>query len=747
MNRFYLTAAIDYVNGRPHLGTAYEKVTADVIARYRRLCGQPTRFVMGNDEHSQNVFQRAAEVGLDPLAFCDRMEGVFREVWAKLDVSFDDFIRTTEERHRVAVTTLVERIAAAGDLYEGEYEGWYCVSCEAFKRDKDLVDGECPVHRGKPDWLREKNHFFRLSRYRDRLLDHYAAHPDFLQPEVRRNEMLRLLEGGLEDISISRTGQRWGIPLPFDPSNVVYVWFDALINYMTAVGYGADEEEFARWWPADLHVVGKDITRFHAVVWPAMLMSAGIALPRRVFGHGWVNWGGQRMSKSLGTSVDPLEAADRLGPDPLRLYLVKEIVYGQDGDFTWERFEERYNADLANNLGNLVSRVVAMAHRYRGGRVAPVPGAVPRLADRAADVVRRYREALDRYELHAGMAAAFDLIDAANEFITRSEPWVLAKAPDRAAELDQALFEMVEAVRIAALLLWPAMPSSCAEIWRRMGEARPIAESRLDDAAWSNAGRQVVKGPPLWPRLEAGGSLGATAAGAAGARAGSGTAPPDPGKRKLRIGQDKAGVATEKGTGATSAESVPGERKPRIGQDEARVAAERGTGTTMTDDTTTAPPRAGAEVGPGRAKAAGGDAPPAAPSGGAEPAASAGAAPGATAAPPADGPRISFDDFMKVQLRVARVLAAEAIPKSKKLLKVTVDDGGGERTLVAGIARAYAPETLVGRTIVIVANLEKAKLMGVESNGMILAATDPDGGPVLLGVDDPDKAPPGARVR
>ena len=369
MNRFYLTTAIDYVNSRPHLGTAYEKVTADVIARYRRLRGHPTRFVMGNDEHSQNVFQRATELGLDPRVFCDRMEAVFREVWAKLDVSFDDFIRTTEARHRVAVTTLVERIAAAGDLYEGEYEGWYCVSCEAFKQDRDLVDGECPVHRSKPDWVKEKNHFFRLSRYRDRLLEHYAAHPTFVQPEVRRNEMLRLLERGLEDISVSRTGQRWGIPLPFDPSNVVYVWFDALTNYMAAVGYGSDEEQFATWWPADVHVVGKDITRFHAVVWPAMLMSAGIAPPRRVFGHGWVNWQGRRMSKSLGTNVDPLDAADRLGPDPLRLYLVKEIVYGQDGDFTWERFDERYNADLANNFGNLVSRVTAMAHKYRGGRV------------------------------------------------------------------------------------------------------------------------------------------------------------------------------------------------------------------------------------------------------------------------------------------------------------------------------------------------------------------------------------------
>jgi methionyl-tRNA synthetase len=324
----------------------------------------------------------------------------------------------------------------------------------------------------------------------------------FLQPDVRRNEMLRLLEGGLEDISVSRTGQSWGIPLPFDPSRVVYVWFDALISYIAAVGYATDDERFRAWWPADLHVVGKDITRFHAVVWPAMLMSAGLPLPKRVFGHGWVNWQGQRMSKSLGTSVDPLDAADRLGPDPLRLYLVKEIAYGHDGDFTWERFEERYNADLANNLGNLVNRVAVMAHKYRGGRLAPVPGAISQLADRAADVVRRYRVAMDEHQLHTGMAAAFDLVDATNEFITRSEPWVLARTPDRRAELDQALFEMAEAVRIAAILLWPAMPASCTEILRRMGQVGPISEIRLDrDTTWAGGERQIVKGSLLWPRI------------------------------------------------------------------------------------------------------------------------------------------------------------------------------------------------------------------------------------------------------
>ena len=397
MSKFYLTTAIDYVNNRPHLGTAYEKVAADVIARYKRLCGVPTRFVMGNDEHSQNVYQRAQELGVEPLAFCDRMEAEFRDVWQRLDISFDDFIRTTQPRHRAAVTRLVSRIAEAGDLYEGDYEGWYCVSCESFKPEKDLVDGRCPIHQREPEWLKEKNHFFRLSRYRQPLLDHYAGNPHFLEPEIRRNEILRLLEAGVEDISMSRAGQPWGIPLPANPASVVYVWADALINYASAVGYGTDEELFERWWPADLHVIGKDITRFHCVVWPAMLMSAGVPLPRQVFGHGWVHWKGQKMSKSLGTAVDPLEAAERLGPDPLRLYLTREIAFGQDGDFTWDRFEERYNVDLANNLGNLVSRLASMAQRYRQGRLVS-PAAPPGpLAEAAAAAVADYRRAMEAY--------------------------------------------------------------------------------------------------------------------------------------------------------------------------------------------------------------------------------------------------------------------------------------------------------------------------------------------------------------
>src|SRR3954454_15035111 len=400
VKRFFLTTAIDYVNSRPHLGTAYEKICADVIARYKRLCGFETRFLMGNDEHSQNVFKKASDEGLDPLAYCDQMEREFRRTWAHLDVSFDDFIRTTEPRHKAGVTELAKRLYDAGDIYEGVYEGWYCVSCEEFKQEKDLVDGNCPLHPTlKPEWIREKNYFFRLSKYQQPLLDHFAAHPEFLQPDVRRNEILRLIEGGLQDISVSRAGQSWGIPLPWDPSSVVYVWFDALINYASAVGLGGDQDLFATWWPANLHVIGKDITRFHAVIWPAMLMAAKIALPRHIFGHGFMTMNGQRMSKTLGTIIDPVDAAARLGVDPLRLYLVKEVTFGGDGDFSWERYDERYNVDLANNLGNLVSRVTAMASRYRQGRLTPASAPATELTRLAEQVVNDYRAAMDRFAL------------------------------------------------------------------------------------------------------------------------------------------------------------------------------------------------------------------------------------------------------------------------------------------------------------------------------------------------------------
>ena len=661
MPRFYLTTAIDYVNSRPHLGTAYEKIAADVVARYKRLAGFETRFVMGNDEHSQNVFRSAKEQGLPALDYCDRMEVEFTRTWRHLDVSFDDFIRTTEARHRAGVTEIVNRIHAAGDIYEGSYEGWYCDGCEAFKQEKDLVDGRCPLHPTTAlQWIKEKNYFFRLSKYQQPLLEHFAAHPGFLVPEARRNEIVRLLESGLEDISVSRAGQAWGIPLPFDPSSVVYVWFDALINYASAVGLGHDAERFRTWWPADLHVIGKDITRFHTVIWPAMLMSAGLPLPRQVFAHGFMTLNGQRMSKSLGTIVDPVEAAARHGVDPLRLYLVKEIAFGNDGDFSWTRYDERYNVDLANNLGNLVSRVATMAEKYRGGRLLPAeaPG---RLAGIAADALAEYRGQMDAFALEGGVAAAFRLIDAANEYITSTEPWALARDAGQASRLSQVLFDVAEAVRVAAVLLLPVMPRSAAEVLRRVGAPDPVDTIRLEDAAWRADGeRIIIKGAALWPRVE---------------------------------------------TNEKSRSTPVEEKAPSAPQ-----------ASTPTPTPTPAPAPVSAQ-----------------------------AAPGAPAERPVADSKITIDDFMKVDLRVAKVLAAEKVPNSRKLVKLSIDVGTEQRTLVAGIAEAYEPEQLVGRTIVMVFNLKPAKLMGIESNGMVLAAS-PDGGkPTLVGFDA--EVPPGTRVR
>ena len=502
---FYITCAIDYPNSEPHIGTAYEKIAADTIARYKRLCGEEVFFLMGLDEHSQNVDDRAREEGLEPMEFTDRMEKVFREAWAAVNVVFDDFIRTTEDRHRRAVEAMVARADAAGDLYMGKYEGRYCVSCEDYYQERDLIDGKCPVHETEPAFREEENVFFRLSAYQDRLSAHYEAHPEFVQPEVRRNEMLAWIEQGLDDISVSRASDGWGIPMPGHEGQSVYVWFDALTNYLSATGFPDETDKYETFWPADVHLVGKDITRFHAVFWPAMLMSAGLPLPKTIFGHGWVLTGGGRMSKSMGNVMDPIATAQRFGADALRYFLMREAPFGRDLEFDHERLIGRYNADLANDLGNLFQRTLAMAVKYRDGRLASVSGGddVTGLAGAAGGAAADYRRAMDRYDLRGGLRAVWKLVSAANVAIDSHRPWELARDPDRADELESVLSELTSTLRRIAVLLHPVMPERSVPMAAALGWDQPPSEWRLEDLMDPRLDpKNVQSGEPLFPRLD-----------------------------------------------------------------------------------------------------------------------------------------------------------------------------------------------------------------------------------------------------
>jgi methionyl-tRNA synthetase len=502
---FYITTAIDYANGDPHLGHAFEKIGADVIARFRRLRGERVHFLMGMDEHGQKVAQAAAARGISPQQLVDEVAGVFQDVWSRLGISHDHFIRTTDPAHRLGVRALIERIFERNpdDFFERTYGGLYCVGCELFKRENEVVDGRCVLHPTRTlEWTEERNWFFRLSRYEGFLKELFAERPGFLQPESRRNEMLGLLESGLEDISVTRSRLDWAIPFPAETSDGerqgTWVWFDALPNYLTATGY--PEPGYERLWPADLHVVGKDITRLHCVVWPAMLRAAELELPRRVWAHGFVNLGGERFSKSAGVQLGLDEAIDRFGPDAFRYYLMREIAWGDDGSFSWERFEERYVAELANDLGNLASRVTAMVQKYREG---VVPAAERTELDARIDAaVRRYEERMELLLLHDGAAAAIALVSEANAFVGDRAPWKLAKDPGRAAELDATLASLMRALGAAATLLSPFMPEKMAELWARLG-APAGGMPRLDGLpALDAAGWTVQAGGVLFPRPE-----------------------------------------------------------------------------------------------------------------------------------------------------------------------------------------------------------------------------------------------------
>ena len=505
---FYLTTPIYYVNDVPHIGHAYTTVAADVLARWRRLNGDRVHFLTGTDEHGQKVARAAEERGMTPQQHCDGILPRWKEMLDLLDISNDDFIRTTEDRHEARVQEFMQRLYDQGDLYKSTYVGPYCVRCEGYYAEAELLEGElCPIHRLPVERLEQENWFFRLSKYAPALLDLYDAHPGFVQPDVRRNEVRAFVEAGLEDISATRTEFSWGVPCPWDDGHIFYVWFDALLNYITAAGYGADSEAFARRWPADVHLIGKDILRFHAVYWPAMLIAAGVEVPHQVYAHGFLLVGGEKMGKSNATGIRPAELVEHFGVDCYRYYFLREISFGQDGTFSWESMEERYTTDLANDLGNLVNRVLNMVGSYRDG-VVPAPAGAS--GDAEAQLSRDREAALaglaafDRLAFKKGLEDLWQLVRGVNRYVEARQPWALHKqgATD---DLDRVLYECVDALRVIAVLSSPVMPGMAARLWDKLGIDEALEGQRLPEAGEPGGlapGVRTERGKVLFPKLE-----------------------------------------------------------------------------------------------------------------------------------------------------------------------------------------------------------------------------------------------------
>jgi len=655
MSKFYITTAIHYVNDDPHIGHMYENVVADVIARHRRRMGDDVWFLTGADEHGQKIERAAAKEGILPIELADRVVAKHHEMWRKLDISHDDFIRTTEQRHRLGVFELIRLIQERmpDNIYLGEHAGWYCQSEETFIPDNQVRDGK--DESGHPvEMTAERNFFFKLSRFTEPLLEHYRKNPNFVYPPTRMNEIVSFVEQGLRDLSISRTAITWGIPFPGYPDHVIYVWMDALTNYISALGFGnAEHPRFDHDWPADIHLVGKDITRFHAVYWPAFLMAAGLPLPKQIVGHGWWLRDNQKISKSLGNVVRPYNIIDEFGADPLRYFLLREMVFGQDQNYSDEAFLARYNADLANDLGNTLSRAIKMTDTYFGGKTPPVSCPANELLRMSEQVVPEYLKSMDELAFGRALDAAWKLLVAVNSYIVNREPWKKFKETGADESLSRILWNTLEAQRIVWVMMAPFMPATTREALTRLG-ANPNFITR-DALQWGSlpTSTPVRATDAIFPRIDA----------------------------------------------AAYIHGGAMEEKPET---------------------------------------------PAAPAPAPETPANAGPPIETTQAAPPDIAKVTIDQFFEIDLRVAEVRAAERVPKSKKLMKMTVFTGDEERTIVAGIATKYTPEELVGRKIVIVANLQPAKLMGIESNGMILAASL-DGEPSLLSVDA--GVPAGTKVR
>ncbi len=664
--KFYLTTPIYYVNARPHLGHTYTSVVADTIARYKRMCGYDVVALTGTDEHGQKVERAAKAAGVTPQQFADQISAQYRQLWQELDLNFDRFIRTTEPRHERAVQRLLHLAQDNGYVYKGHYEGQYCVFDEMYV-DEPLPGALCPECKRPTERVREENYYFKLSAFRDRLLELYERQPDFVQPETRRNEVIAFVRGGLRDLSVSRTSVKWGIPWPGDENHVFYVWYDALTSYMTGVGYGDDEVQWEKYWPAELHLVGKEILRFHAVYWPAFLMAAKEPLPKQIFAHGWWLFADEKMSKSRGNMQYPQPIARTLGIDALRYFLLREMVFGQDGNFSRDSLLTRYNSDLANGLGNLASRTLTMIERYCEGTI-PADH-----ANRAADaknhselVAKFDRSSLleilgsyDRYAFSNALERIWDLVSFVDKYLVLEKPWTLAEDSAQRARLEQVLYDAAEALRVITVLTYPVMPHATEKIWESLGQRDSLASLRIDELKWGELrpGTQIGKYKAIFPRVD---------------------------KKEI---SERIEAMEEEIRNPSAAPAVPS----------TPVAA--------------------------------------------------GATPGAAAQPAPAGPaKISIEDFAKVEMRVGVVKSAERVAGADKLLKVIVDIGDEVRQVVAGIAVSYKPEDLVGKKVVIVANLAPRKLRGVESNGMIVAASvPPDGHPVLCTFTE--DVPAGAKLK